>query len=74
MKCPKCGYSDESFDDMMDRVIRETSDRMKKESGFGVPDKKKDKVYFNEPKHYKGELTNVKRSDIKEKSSKKARR
>ena len=68
-KCPKCGYSDESFDDMMDRVLRETGERMKKEIGFGVPDKEEDKIYFDEPKYYKGELTNVKRNN-KEKSKK----
>jgi len=66
-KCPKCGYSEEeSFNDMMDRVIKEVSDRHRKEFGFGIPDKEEDKVYFNEPKKYKGELTNVKRNDKKE--------
>tara|TARA_E500000305_G_scaffold2287_1_gene2268 strand:- start:45 stop:251 length:207 start_codon:yes stop_codon:yes gene_type:complete len=63
-KCPKCGYSEkESFNDMMDRVIKEVSDRHRKEFGFGIPDKEEDKVYFNEPKKYKGELTNVKRDE-----------
>ena len=66
-KCPKCGYSEEeSFNDMMNRVIKEVSDRHRKEFGFGIPDKEEDKVYFNEPKKYKGELTNVKRNDKKE--------
>ena len=37
-RCPKCGYSDESFEEMMDRVIKEVSDRHKKELGFGIPD------------------------------------
>jgi len=63
-KCPKCGYSEEeSFNDMMNRVIKEVSDRHKKEFGFGIPDKEEDKVYYNEPKKYKGELTNVKRDE-----------
>ena len=52
-KCPKCGYSEEeSFNDMMNRVIKEVSDRHKKEFGFGIPDKEEDKVYYNEPKKY----------------------
>ena len=41
-KCPKCGYSekkDEPFDKMMDRVLKESTARMKKESGYGIPDK-----------------------------------
>ena len=41
-KCPKCGYSKdekEPFDKMMDRVLKESAARMKKESGYGVPDK-----------------------------------
>ncbi len=68
-KCPNCGYSEqkESFDKMMDRVIKEVSDRHKKEFGFGIPDKEKDKVYNNtKEKQYKGELTNVKKDNRKE--------
>ena len=41
-KCPKCGYSeykDEPFDKMMDRVLKESAERMKKELGYGIPDK-----------------------------------
>ena len=52
-KCPKCGYSNESFTDMMDRVIKKVSDRQRKEIGFGVPDKNEFK------KHYKKEISSV---------------
>ena len=38
-KCPKCGYSNEPFEQMMDRVIKEVSDRHRKELGYGIPDK-----------------------------------
>mgnify|MGYP001227378425 CR=1 FL=1 len=38
-KCPKCGYTNESFNDMMNRVIKEVSDRHRKELGYGIPDK-----------------------------------
>ena len=38
-KCPKCGYSEnESFDAMMERVLKASAERMKKEFGYGVPD------------------------------------
>ena len=68
-KCPNCGYSEqkESFNEMMDRVIKKVSDRHKKEFGFVIPDKEKDKVYNNtKEKQYKGELANVKKDNRKE--------
>ena len=40
-KCPKCGYSKdkkEPFNKMMDRVLAESRERMRKELGYGVPD------------------------------------
>jgi len=53
-KCPKCGCEvEESFSDMMDRVLRESRKRMKKEMGYGVPDEHEFK------KHYKEELGSV---------------
>ena len=64
-KCPKCGFKkeEESFDDMMDRVLRESGERLKKEMKYGVPDKKKDIIKFDKPKYYKGELAHVKRNN-----------
>ena len=50
-KCPKCGYTNESFNDMMNRVIKEVSDRHRKELGYGIPDKietKKEKTIRRE--------------------------
>ena len=41
-KCPKCGYSkvkNEPFNKMMDRVLRESAERMKKQMGYGIPEK-----------------------------------
>jgi len=59
-KCT-CKPKDETFDEMMDRVLRESGERLRKEMNFGIPDKKKDKVKFDKPKIFKGELDHVKR-------------
>ena len=44
-KCPKCGYSkdkNEPFNKMMDRVLRESAERMKKQMGYGIPEEPDD--------------------------------
>ena len=53
-KCPNCGgnvamhpLKKESFREMMDRVIKESSERMKLKYGYGVPDK--NKITANDP-------------------------
>ena len=62
-KCPKCGYhKEEPFNDMMDRVLRESGEKMKKEMGFGIPDNEEDKIIYKKPKIFKGELDHVERS------------
>ena len=61
-KCPKCNNAlKETFNEMMDRVLRECNERMRKELGFGVPDKEEDKIKFDKPKIFKGELDHVER-------------
>ena len=67
-KCPKCGYikkskavSKESFNEMMNRVIRESGNRLKDEMGFGIPSK--GKIKNKEPRKFKGELDHVKRNN-----------
>ena len=69
-KCPNCGkeitvddeYNDSySFQSFMDKKLRESAKRMKKEMGYGIPDKKKDVIKFNKPKVFKGELDHVER-------------
>ena len=63
-KCPKCGYGKkEPFDEMMDRVLKESGERLEKETGYGIPDKKKDTIKFNNPKTFKGELDHVERNN-----------
>ena len=48
-KCPKCGYQkEEPFNKMMDRVLRESAERMRKESGYGVPDEKEFKKNYED--------------------------
>ena len=63
-KCPKCGYyKKEPFNKMMDRVLRNSAEKLRKEMGYGVPDKKKDVIKFDKPKIFKGELDHVKRNN-----------
>ena len=65
-KCPKCGYSkyeNEPFDKMMDRVLKESGKKLKKEMGYGIPDKKKSSVKYDRPKIFKGELDHVEREN-----------
>ena len=64
-KCPECGHSPnkETFHEMMDRVLRESGEKLEKETGYGIPDKKKDTIKFNKPKTFKGELDHVKRNN-----------
>ena len=61
-KCPKCGYGKkEPFNEMMNRVIRESGNRLKEEMGFGIPSK--GKIKNKEPRKFKGELDHVERED-----------
>ena len=70
-KCPNCGWSpeddiepttaDEFNPSFMDRIIKKSAERMKREMGYGIPDKKKDVIKFNKPKVFKGELDHVER-------------
>ena len=60
--CKCTCIKEESFDEMMNRVLRESGERLKKEMGFGIPDKPKDKIKYKKPKVFKGELDHVKRS------------
>jgi|10_taG_2_1085330.scaffolds.fasta_scaffold04696_9 hypothetical protein len=61
-KCKCTCIKDEPFNEMMNRVLRESGERLKKEMGFGIPDKARDKIKFDKPKIFKGELDHVKRS------------
>ena len=58
----KCTCIKEPFNDMMDRVIRESGERLKKEMGFGIPDKASNKIKRKNLKIFKGELDHVKRN------------
>lgn len=77
-KCPNCGWHPEddletttldeysqasSFKDFMNKKLKESAKRMRKETDYGIPDKKKDMIKFNEPKIFKGELDHVEREN-----------
>ena len=48
-KCHNCGCDiKEPFDKMMDRVLRESGERMKKEMGYGIPDENEFKKHYAE--------------------------
>ena len=43
MKCSKCNCNledKESFEEMMNRVLKKAKNKLKEESGFGIPDTK----------------------------------
>ena len=63
-KCPKCGFNPNRsttaddyetlpFEEFMDKTIKKSSERMKKESGYGVPEENQFK------KHYEKDLGSV---------------
>ena len=60
--CKCTCMKEEPFNEMMDRVIRESGERLKKEMGFGIPDKTNSRIKNKEPKIFKGELDHVERN------------
>ena len=69
--CPRCGYKPEddfepttadefnkkaNFTNFMDDVIKRSSERMKKELGYGIPEKKKQRRQYANKQNKKNKV------------------